>query len=130
MHKTKHLRQLLLSAVAVLLGSFMIMQAKQDETEITLRNLLEQVDNEGAPRSSGIPIEAFYDSDLSSVCATLTDAGTSVYVDFVNHTTNETAEYIIPGSGSYMMPISGTSGYWTITFTLSGGEIIVGDFIL
>ncbi len=89
-----------------------------------------QLDLEGAPRSVGVEIRAYYDTDLSFVCATLSNAGTAVTVEFVNHTTNETADYVIPGSGSSFMPISGTSGYWSVTFTLADGDVYYGEFVL
>lgn len=89
----------------------------------------ESTNLEGAPRSATI-IEAYYDTDLYCVCATLSNAGTAVTVEFVNHTTNETADYVIPGSGSSFMPISGTSGYWSVTFTLADGDVYYGEFVL
>lgn len=86
-------------------------------------------ENEGAPRSL-VSIMAFYDTDLFSVGAYLSNAGAYVDVSIVNQTTNETYNYQISGTGSSVMPISGTPGYWSITFTLSGGDEYMGSFEL
>lgn len=84
-----------------------------------------------APRSPSITsIAAYYDYFSSSVCVNLINAGTIVSVELVNHTTNETADYIIPGSGSSILPISGNAGFWTVTFTLESGDIYYGEFVL
>ena len=84
-----------------------------------------------APRSPSITsIDAYYDYSSSSVCVYLINAGTTVSVEFVNLTTNETANYQIPGSGSSVLPISGNTGYWTVTFTLESGDEYSGEFIL
>lgn len=84
--------------------------------------------NPGAPRS--LIIEAYYDSELSYVSASLSSAGTFVDVYIENQDTEEQYNYQIPGTGNSVLPISGTSGYWTITFILSNGDEYVGYFIL
>lgn len=84
--------------------------------------------NPGAPRS--LIIEAYYDSELSYVSASLSSAGTLVDVYIENQDTEEQFNYQIPGTGNSVLPISGTSGYWTITFILSNGDEYVGYFIL
>ena len=83
----------------------------------------------GSPRSS-ISIQAYYDTDTYCVYASLNNAGAYVDVSIVNQTTNETYNYQISGTGSSVMPISGTPGYWSITFTLSGGDEYMGSFVL
>ena len=84
--------------------------------------------NLGAPRS--LTIEAYYDSDLSSVSASLNAAGTLVDVYIENLDTEEDVHYQIPGSGSSIMPISGTSGCWRISFILTNGDEYVGEFYI
>lgn len=98
-----------------------------DNTAIALRKLSPGTENhDEAPRS--LSIEAYYDSDLSSVCASLNGAGTLVDVYVENLDTEEEVHYQIPGSGNSIMPISGASGCWRITFVLSNGDEYVGDF--
>ena len=83
------------------------------------------------PRApSAIRIEAFYDEAISAVCSYLTNAGTSVVVVLSNLDTGETMSCGIPGSGFSVIPISGTSGTWIITYKLSSGEVYEGTFIL
>ena len=86
---------------------------------------------EGIPRMpSGVSIEAYYDANLASVCAYLSNAGDSVEVEFNNLTTEEYYFYEIPGSGLSIMPIGGNPGHWTVSFTLLSGVIYDGDFYL
>ena len=84
--------------------------------------------NPGAPRS--LTIEAYYDSDLSSICASLNGAGTLVDVYIENLDIDEQNYYQIPGNGSTILPISGSLGMWEITFILSSGDEYVGNFML
>lgn len=67
---------------------------------------------------------------LSVIDVWLRNAGTSVIVDIGNVTTGASYQYFVSGDGSDSLPISGASGYWTITFTLSDGSIYMGSFIL
>lgn len=87
-----------------------------------------------SPRSprmpSAIRIEAFYDEAVSAVCSYLTNAGTSVDVVLSNVDTGETMSCSIPGSGFSVIPISGTSGVWILTYTLYSGKVYEGSFIL
>ena len=85
-------------------------------------------DGPRSPRS--VEIVAYYNSDVSSVFATLSNAGVSVTVELVNITNEEYYNYEIPGTGLSVLPISGNSGLWTITFTLSDGEVYEGEFNL
>lgn len=96
---------------------------------INLRKIrpVEDLDPE-APRS--LTIEAYFDSDLSCVSASLNGAGTLVDVYIENLDTEEEVHYQIPGSGNSIMPISGTSGCWRITFILSTGDEYVGEFYI
>ena len=88
------------------------------------------IEDPDAPRSVSPVISAYFDTDLSCLYVTISNAGTLVDVYIENTTTRETAAYQIPGSGSSIMPISGTSGCWSITFTLSTGDVYCGNFAL
>ncbi len=122
---------MLLLGIPAMLLSFFLVSAKSfpssDEEDILIRP--QSLDPSGAPRN-GVCITAYYDTETSCVCASLTAAGTSVSVEFVNNTTSETEEYVIPGSGSSIMPISGTAGNWSVTFTLESGDVYYGEFSL
>lgn len=85
----------------------------------------------GGPRSpQSVEIVAYYNSDVSCVFATLSNAGVSVTVELVNITNDEYYDYVIPGTGLSVLPISGNSGLWTITFTLADGDVYEGEFDL
>lgn len=79
---------------------------------------------------SAVRIEAYYDEAVSAVCSYLTNAGSSVAVVLSNLDTGETVSCSIPGSGFSVIPISGTSGTWVLTYTLPGGRVYEGTFIL
>lgn len=83
------------------------------------------------PRSpSAVRIEAYYDEAISSVCSFLTNAGTAVAVNISNLDTGETMSCSIPGSGFSVIPISGTTGEWVITYTLSNTMVYIGTFLI
>jgi hypothetical protein len=123
----------LLLAVQVLLFSTMCVDASAkpsgDEIDILIGH--KPTELPGGPRSSSPAIiDAFYDTDYCYICACLSNAGTLVEVEIVNSSTNESYTNQISGSGSSYMPISGTSGYWTITFTLESGDVYIGEFVI
>lgn len=82
-----------------------------------------------APRSS-TTIEAFLDTEMFTIDVYLRNAGESVTVDIENTTTGSTYQYSVSGNGSDVLPISSTSGFWTITFTLADGRVYYGEFII
>ena len=85
----------------------------------------------GAPRSdSAVSVQAYYDTNVCCVYVTLSNAGTLVDVDFENLDTGETSAYQISGNSSSVLPISGTSGNWTIVFTLDTGDRYIGEFYI
>lgn len=83
----------------------------------------------GAPRSS-TTIEAFLDTEMFTIDVYLRNAGESATVDIENTTTGSTYQYSVSGNGSDVLPISSTSGFWTITFTLTDGRVYLGEFIM
>lgn len=90
----------------------------------------ESVNPEEAPRSTNVIIEAYYDTELMCIYATLINAGTTVAIDCVNNSTNEYYCDMVVGTGLVVLPISGSSGCWTITFCLADGEFFIGEFII
>lgn len=99
------------------------------EVIINLRHLpSEASEQDGGPRSTSI--DAYYDSDYNSVIAILGSMGPLVDVYIENLDTEEQIYYQISGNGNAILPISGSSGNWTITFLLSNGDEYVGEFYL
>jgi len=78
-----------------------------------------------------IPVEAYYDSFISGIAITfLQDLG-NVEVNVTNHSTGEYLEGTMTATtGTTVLPISGTEGVYTITFTLSNGTEYEGEFEL
>lgn len=130
MQKSKIISSLAIIAVSLFM-SFFFAYAKDGSSgiNINLRHIPSGAEqNPGAPRS--LFIEANYDSNLSCVNASLNGAGTLVDVYIENLDTEEQIYYQITGNGNSIMPISGSSGYWTITFVLSNGDVYYGEFYL
>ena len=130
MQKTTLLCSAICIAIATMIGSTKVFSKESKETtQISLRKTSPGTgNNANAPRS--LSIEAYYDSDNSCVYASLNDMGALVDVYIENIDTEEQRYYQIPGSGGSVMPISGSSGEWVITFILSNGDEYVGEFYL
>ena len=81
-------------------------------------------------RSPGtIPFQVAYSSSLSSLLLTFNDNLGSVAIRVENLTTGWYLQTQVNAvSGSQLLPISGTSGYYEITFTLTDGHIYIGYF--
>lgn len=132
--KNNSIIKLLLSVVAILcLSSFTneksIKNGYRDNDEILIRHRPSTPPT--FPHSpSVVSISAYYDSDNTCIYASLSNAGVSVDVDICNLITGETDSYAVTGNGSSAFPISGNAGIWTITFTLSSGDVYEGSFII
>ncbi len=76
-----------------------------------------------------IPIECvFYPSSFTIIVDFLTNLG-FVSVEIENQTTGEYSQTTVNAvAGPMAFPISGTSGDWSITFTLTDGTIYQGTF--
>ena len=127
----KLLNQMIEAIAVTSLCSFVLATNTKDGNPIPIVQIPSNAPgNEGGPRSTVDIIHAYYDTDFSCVCANLSNAGTSVSVEITNVATNETFDYVIPGSGLSILPISGNAGYWTITFTLPDRSVYGGYFML
>lgn len=80
---------------------------------------------------SMIPIEAYYDSFVSGIAVTfLHDLG-EVDVNVTNHSTGECLDGTMSAlAGMTILPISGTEGLYTVTFTFPDGPEYYGEFEL
>lgn len=128
----KHSKQLrLLLGIPAILCTLMSATPKEKTEERPI--LISHVPAElpGAPRSdSSVSIRAYYVTDLCCVNVTLSNAGTLVDVVIENLDTAETFAYQISGNGSSVLPISGTSGNWTIVFALDTGDRYIGELYI
>ncbi|MBQ9450724.1 MAG: hypothetical protein IJQ93_11570 [Bacteroidales bacterium] len=78
-----------------------------------------------------VPILGIYSAVKSSVLINyLYDLGTIV-IEIENQTTGEYSQSLVNAlAGPMLLPISGTAGQWTITFTLPSGVVYYGEFII
>ncbi|MGM9762658.1 MAG: DUF3244 domain-containing protein [Candidatus Cryptobacteroides sp.] len=77
------------------------------------------------------PIEVFYSSEISSVAINFMENLQNVEINIMNHSTGEYIEGMINATmGMTLIPISGTDGYYTVTFILSDGKEYFGEFEL
>jgi len=130
MQKTKLFLAVFLAHIALINLAFSWPVLAEGQN-IVIRKTAEASNNPGAPRiPSATNIEAYYDSELLSVCIYFTNAGDEVDVKLANLDTGEIEYYSVAGSGGVILPISGNAGMWTITITLSNGDEYVGVFIL
>jgi len=76
-----------------------------------------------------IPIQAEYNGFMNSILITLTRELDNTELVIENHTTGEYLSGTLSGEvGTQMIPISGTEGFYTITFTLQNGTQYYGEF--
>jgi len=76
-------------------------------------------------------IECFYESTMTSIITAFKSSIGTVGVVVENHTTGEYLSGTLSGEvGTQMIPISGTEGFYTITFTLQNGTQYYGEFEL
>lgn len=94
-----------------------ILQDKESEGEVIHRN------------PTLIPIECFLVSDSIQVFF-LENLGL-ITVEIENLTTGEYTQTVVnSATGSAIFPISGNTGSWTITFSLSDGTEYYGEFVI
>ena len=123
---------LLLSALLLLVPSWPV-KADGGDVQIPV-NVGDGGTNNGGPTHHApvlVPISAVYYSSLSSIVASyLYDLG-SVTVEIENQTTGEYSQSVVNAlAGPMPFIISGTSGFWRITFTLSPGSVYYGEFVI
>ena len=83
------------------------------------------------PKSpSTVLLQAYYDCSCSEIVVSALNAGTSINACVENLVSGESSQHTISGNGVSYMPISGTPGYWILTFTLQDGTEYIGQFTL
>lgn len=85
----------------------------------------------GIPKSpSTVNLQAYYDCTSSDIVVSAQNAGASISVCVENLVSGESSQHTISGNGVSYLPISGTPGYWILTFTLQDGTAYFGQFTL
>lgn len=77
-----------------------------------------------------IPIEAEYNGYLSAIVVSFRCVMDDVTAELMNITTGEYISQSLDGAGTDYIPVSGNSGLYTISFTLSSGTQYTGQFVL
>lgn len=82
------------------------------------------------PRSpEEIPVAASFSVSASCIYITILSEVGNIDIELENLTTGEYSLTSVNSStGSTIIPFSGSSGSWVITFTLASGEEYVGEF--
>lgn len=86
--------------------------------------------NKGSINRGEVPIDGYVDSEAGIVTIFFSEDCGSVAILFENSDTGYTASTLVNGLGSVAIPINCDSGYWTVTFTLSSGDVYIGNFVL
>lgn len=78
-----------------------------------------------------VPITGYYSSTLSTIVVNFPFNLGYVSIEIENQTTGEYSQSLVNAlAGPMLLPISGTVGQWTITFTLASGTVYCGEFAI
>lgn len=113
----------------LLFGLCFAFSSNADENPIIIRVVIDQTTGEVIHRTPAqIPLTCLLDDYAYLVVDYLENLGT-VSVEIENQTTGEYNQTTMNAlAGPALFPISGTSGHWTITFTLTSGVRYCGEF--
>jgi hypothetical protein len=101
-----------------------------DQIPIAIEKEAEYNPSTGPKSPSVVRLRAYYDCASSEIVVSALNAGTSISVCAENLVSGESSLFSISGNSVSYMPISGTSGYWLLTFTLENGAIYIGEFTI
>lgn len=101
-----------------------------EEIPIVIQNQEETHPSETPKAPSSVRLQAYYDCASSEIVVSARNAGTNISVSVENLVSGESSLFSISGNSVSYMPISGTSGYWLLTFTLENGSVYIGQFTL
>ena len=79
-----------------------------------------------------LPIECYYAVYLKSIQTTVYDNLGEITIEVLNTTTGETFYETFNSTltPQHALPISGSAGFYTITYTTSGGDVYIGTYML
>ena len=125
-------RFLLLLSILFLAAEVSWSYSNGDHQFIPIRVLDNTTETEREHRSQVyIPIQAFYDDFTSSIYIQFLQSIGDVYIDVTNIDTGYNADFEVDSSlGTVILPISGESGLYDITFVLSEGGAYQGELYL
>lgn len=126
---TKNMHKLPCLLLSLLLALCSVTPALADET-IIIRMAKDQTNGEVIHRAPAqIPMTCLYSVETSSLTVIYLANLGSISIDIENHTTGEVSHLVGNAvAGVHNIPISGTSGIWSICFTLSDDTRYYGEF--
>ncbi len=77
-----------------------------------------------------VPINGYVDSLTDVVVLNFTQSCGVVQISFNNLSDGSYYSTSINGTGTVIIPIGLSSGSWTVTFTLSNGDVYIGIFTI
>lgn len=101
-----------------------------DQIPIAIEKEAEYNPSTGPKSPSVALMHAYYDCTTSEIVVSAQNAGTSINACVENLVSGESSQHTISGNDVSYLPISGTPGYWILTFTLQDGTEYIGQFTL
>ena len=123
----------LLLAGILVLGAIspILLIADDDDEEIVVKTNTGGDGGDEGPRGLDIPIQASYNSLSHLVSVDFISNVGLVDIDIENEDAGTVSSYIVNSAISHhSFLITGDTGLWTITFTLSDGTEYIGEWVL
>lgn len=86
--------------------------------------------NIGNRGSVVVPINGYVEPSNGMVVLEFTQPCGTVQISFNNLSDGSYYSTSVNGSGSVVIPLTLTSGSWTVKFTLPNGNVYIGEFII
>lgn len=77
-----------------------------------------------------IPISGYVDPSIGAVVLDFSQPCGTVQISFDNLSDGSYYATSVSGTGAVVIPLTLTSGSWTVTITLSSGSVYIGKFTL
>lgn len=81
-------------------------------------------------RGPVVPISGYADPGIGVVVLGFSQPCGTVQISFSNLYDGSYYSTSVNGSGTVVIPLALTSGSWTVTFTLPGGAVYIGEFTI
>ena len=127
--------KIILLIMAVFLPlSFITLKADDDvlQTKIPLNRVFGENYEKGNRGIIALPIDCYYAAFLSIIQTNVSDNLGEIAIEVLNTTTGETFYETFNSTltPQHVLPISGSAGFYTITYTTSGGDVYIGTYML
>ena len=114
-----------------MISPFIVTADDEDEEEINIRENIGGDGNGEGPRGLDVPIVSAYNGTTHLVSVLFLSNLGIVDVDIENEDAGVSSSYQVNSAiGYHSFVISGATGLWTITFTLSDGTKYIGEWTI